>query len=93
MKQEALYRITSLIIAFILTLAVCSIVYFDKNTYKTIIDIADKIDGLEWQIEPCRYEGELLDRIDELTRENERLIMEVASQHAELKVYEGMAEK
>ena len=35
----------------------------------------------------------LLDKIDELTRQNVVLLQEVVSQHKQLEVFEGMAEK
>jgi hypothetical protein len=54
------------------------------DTLKTAI--LDEIDTID-------IDKTLLDRIDELTRENVVLLQEVASQHAELKVYEGMAEE
>jgi uncharacterized protein YoxC len=80
--KEILLRIVSMIIALAITLSLCIIVYNSKNTYKTIIDLADKIDGLKTDYrapELTNNNKELLDKIEELTRDNERYEMENAA--------------
>jgi cell division protein FtsL len=91
MKHEALYRISSLIISLAILLILCSIVYSDKTTYKTIIDIADKIDSVKSTTE--RYSAmsnkALADRVEELARLNERAEMEVAALKDYINGFEG----
>jgi hypothetical protein len=90
-KKELLYRISSLIISLCIITALCSIVYSNKTTYKTIIDLADKIDRVKSTTE--RYSAmsnkALVDRVETLTRDNERLEMEAAAMRDELSAFGG----
>jgi predicted RNase H-like nuclease (RuvC/YqgF family) len=89
--KETLYRISSTLISLLLVLILCSLVYSNKTTHKTIIDIADKIDSVKSTTE--RYSSSsnkaLVDRVEELTRMNERLEMEAAAMRDELSAFGG----
>ena len=84
------------VFALTLTVIVVFMVYLESQTYKgesisqnketAILTLTEAINNID-------INRALIDRIDELTRQNTVLLQEVASQHAELKVYEGMAEK
>ena len=99
MKCEILYRISSLLIALILTAGVASLAYVNQNTHKTIIDIANKIDGLKSKIDTSSLKidninvnKKLLDKIDELTRLNTWLEMENAAQRHEISEFGWLKE-
>jgi hypothetical protein len=70
MKKEILTLISSFIITIILALSLCTIALHFKTTNSSINLLLDKIDGLEndYRASECKYEKELIDKVDELTR-------------------------
>jgi hypothetical protein len=88
--------ILAYILALTISFAVCYSHYEQKISCKCE-SILPKLQidyrTLQGQINKIDVNKALLDKIDELTRQNERLIMEVCSQAAQLDKFEGMAEK
>lgn len=84
-------HITTTIIAFIILIVMCSTAYFESNTHKTILGMFDKIDGLkiDYRASELTKYNALLDKVEELTRDNERLIAENAALKDYIKGFEG----
>jgi hypothetical protein len=83
-------------ISLILCFALVSVTYKPQTPceHKSILT---EIQGLKTailgEIDTIEINRALLDRIDELTRQNTVLLQEVASQAKQLDVFEGMAEE
>lgn len=94
MKQEIKYLIASTLLAIIIVLGVCSIAYNVKIHNKSINLYLDKIDGLKTQIDTSALTNynALADRIEALSRDNERLTSENAALKDEIREFGWLKE-
>lgn len=89
-KQIALY-----LLALIITVAVC-VSFVAQNNTKTNTDMSEIISCLQRQIATSQKDisvrvdnGVLLDRLEQLTRQNTVLLQQVADMTHQLDLYEG----
>lgn len=94
-------KLKDYLVALILTLTVTLCVTLQaQNSAKTITDLSSKIDGLKGQFQTSQKDitvrvdnSVLLDRLEQLTRENEVLRQETVSQAHQLEIFDGRNEE